>query len=367
MIAPRRLRPEARGSRGFTLIELMVGLVIGLISCIVIAQVLATSEGRRRTNVSGSEAQVVAAMAMYTVQRDVQMSGYGLTAATSGLGCPIVAKFNGTSFSFTLAPLLITQGANGAPDTIMLMSSAKLSYSVPARVVTDHPRTAANFFVNSTIGMATGDLMIAVPPTIDANNWCSIFNITNLPGNTQVIHNAGSGGDWNQPGGQTIFPNAGYPAGSYLIDLGQFATTTYSVGPQATLQQATFSTTTGTSTTVDLYPDIVNLKALYAKDSDGDGVVDTYDAAQPADAAAWQKVKGVRLAIVARSPKMERDDVTVANPSWDVGTTGTVAGATACGASMCLPLKVDALTDWKKYRYKVYDTFVPLRNLLWKT
>jgi type IV pilus assembly protein PilW len=354
-------------TRGFTLIELMVGLVIGLIATIVIAQVLVVSEGRRRTTVSGSDAQVSGALAIYAVQREAQMSGYGLGASINALGCTIKAQYNSTNYTFTLAPLVITQGTSGAPDTIQVMSSAKLNYSVPSRVVTDHPRTAANFFVNTTIGTAVGDLMIAVPPTWDANNWCSIFNITNLPGNTQIIHNSGNGGDWNQPGGQTIFPTAGYPAGSLLIDLGQFVTRTISVSANNTLQATTFNTSGATSTTEDLYPDIVNMKAMYAKDTNGDGLVDTYDNTTPTTAAGWQQVKGIRLAMVARSAQMEKDNVTAANPLWDVGTTGTVAGSATCGSSSCVTLKVDGGTNWQQYRYKVYDTFVPLRNLLWQS
>lgn len=354
-------------ARGFTLVELMVGLAIGLFATLVIAQVLTVSEGRRRTTVSGSDAQVSGSLALYSVQREVEMSGYGVTAAVGGLGCPIKAQRNGVDYTFTLAPLLITQGASGAPDTLQMMSSAKLSYSVPARVVTDHPRTAANFFVNTTLGGQVGDLMIAVPATFDANNWCSIFNITNLPGNTQIIHNNGSGGDWNQAGGQTIFPNAGYPAGSYLVNLGQFVTRTMTVGATKTLQVTTFSTSSVTSTVEDLYPDVVQLKALYAKDTNGDGLADTYDYTTPTTSAGWQEVKGIRVAVVSRSAQMEKDNVTAANPLWDVGNTGTVNGSATCGTSKCVSIKVDNLADWQRYRYKVYDTIVPIRNLLWRT
>jgi len=354
-------------ARGVTLIELMVGLAIGLLATLVIAQVLTVSEGRRRTTVSGSDAQVSGSLALYSVQREVEMSGYGVTTAVAGLGCPIKAQKNGVDYTFTLAPLLITQGANGAPDTLQMMGSAKLSFSVPARVVVDHPRTAANFFVNTTLGAQVGDLMIAVPATYDANNWCSIFNVTNLPGNTQIIHNNGNGGDWNQAGGQTIFPNAGYQAGSYIVNLGQFVTRSMTVGAAKTLEVTTWSTATVATTVEDLYPDVVQLKALYAKDTNGDGLADTYDYTTPTTSAGWQQLKGIRVAVVSRSAQMEKEDVTFANPLWDVGNTGAVNGSAACGTSKCVSIKVDNLPDWQRYRYKVYDTVVPIRNLLWRT
>ncbi len=354
-----------REQGGFTLIELMVGMVIGLLATVVIAQVLVVSEGRRRTTVSGSDAQVSGALALYSVQREAQIAGYGMTAAVGGIGCPIKAQRNGVDYNFTLAPLVITDGASGAPDRLLIMSSGKLNYSVPATVRTNHPRTAANFFVNTTIGMEVDDLMIAVPQTFDANNWCSIFNVTNLPGNTQIIHNSGTGGSWNQPGGQTIFPNAGYPAGSMIVNLGQFVTRDIGVSATQTLEARTFSTTTALTTTEDLYPDIVNLQALYGKDTDGNGVVDTYDNTTPTTGAGWRQVLAVRIAIVARSAQMEKEGVITAEPLWDVGTAASVTGSAACGTSNCVTLKIDTLPDWQRYRYKVYDSVVPLRNMLW--
>ena len=372
------LRPlRQRRVHGFTLIELMVGMVIGLLTTIVIAQVLVNSEGRRRTTVSGSEAQVNGALALYAVQRDVLMAGYGLTSAVDGIGCEIRAQRNGVNFPFTLAPVVITDGAAGAPDSLLTMGSAKLSYSVPARVVTNHPRTAANFFVNTTLGTVDGDLMLAVPGVIDANNWCSMFNVTGIGGASQIIHNSGSSGPWNQPGGQTIFPAAGYgaigsyasnpAAGSYLINLGQFVTQRVQISAGQVLQAATFSTATAATTTEDLFPDIVNLQAFYGKDTDANGVVDTYDNTTPTTSAGWRQVLSVRIAVVARSVQMEREDVTTTQPLWDVGNATTVAGSAACGTSRCVTVIVNTLPDWQRYRYKVYDSIVPLRNMLWRS
>lgn len=371
-------RPIVR-QQGVTLIELMVGLVIGLFVTIVIAQVLVVAEGRRRTTATGADAQVNGALALYTLQRDIQMAGYGMTTGAQGIGCGIRAQRAGVNYTWTLAPVVITDGAAGAPDSVLVMTSAKSNYSVPARVVVDHPRTAANFFLNSTVGIAEGDLMLAVPKTIDASNWCSVFNVTATGaggsgagsgsglGLNQIIHNSGSGGEWNQPGGSTIFPDAGYPAGSYVVNLGQFVTREYQISAGRALQLSTFDTAGAATTADDLYPQIVNLQAFYGKDTDADGVVDTYDAVTPTTNAGWRQVLALRVAVVARSTQMEKDSVTTSEPRWDVGTAATVAGSAACGASRCVTIKVDALPDWQRYRYKVYDSLVPLRNMLWRS
>ena len=385
-------RKHRRSTSGFTLIELMVGMVMGLLVTVVIAQVLVSSEGRRRTTVAGSDAQANGALALYTLQRDIQAAGYGMTSILRGLGCPIRAERGGVSFPFVLQPLAITDGAAGAPDTLLVMSSAKLNFSAPARITADHPPTAANFFVSTTLGIEDGDLMIAVPATLDTvnnppQNWCSVFQVTGTgqgqgqgqgQGLNQVIHNSGNGGDWNQPGGSTIFPTLGYPnptkpgyeAGSYVVNLGQFVTRTYSIANQA-LVQTTFNSAAALSSTDELFPHVVNLQAFYGKDTNGDGVVDTYNNATPTNGAGWDQVRSVRIVVVARSAQMEREPVTAAEPLWNVGTAASVTGATAsvaCGAGrMCVTLNVNGLADWQRYRYKVYDSVVPVRNLLWRS
>ena len=60
--------------------------------------------------------------------------------------------------------------------------------------------------------------------------------------------------------------------------------------------------------------------------------------------------------------------MTAAAPNCDVAATSTITGTTTCnGASKCFALKVSQVPDWKHYRYKVYDTVIPLRNMLWNS
>jgi type IV pilus assembly protein PilW len=343
-----------------------------MVATLVIANVLLVAEGQRRTVTAGSDAQVNGSLSLYTIQRDVQMAGYGLLSSLTGLGCEIRAQRSGANFSWTLAPVVIADGANGAPDSVTVLLSATDRYSVPVRVVVDHPKEAANFFTNTTIGISEGDLMLAVPATIDADNWCSVFSVTGLghgggggQGQNQVLHNSGNDGPWNQPGGQTIFPDAGYPAGSYLVNLGQLTNRTYSVSATNSLLATALDTSSGTTTTRDLFPGIVNLQAYYGFDTDGDGVVDSYTATTPTSNDGWRQLVTVRMAIVARSGQFEKEDVTHSDPQWDVGLAVPVAGATACSGSNCVTLKVSHLADWKRYRYKIYDVVVPVRNMLW--
>ena len=82
-------RGTRRRARGVSLIELMVGLLIGLLAVLVISQVLFAVEGQKRTTTSGADAQLTGTLALYTLQRELEMAGYGLTTSQLGLGCTI--------------------------------------------------------------------------------------------------------------------------------------------------------------------------------------------------------------------------------------------------------------------------------------
>jgi len=119
---------------------------------------------------------------------------------------------------------------------------------------------------------------------------------------------------------------------------------------------------------------IVLLKALYGRDTDGNGTVDVYDTTTPTDNAAWRNVLSVRLVLVARSGQRERDEVTAAEPTWNAAGSAAVTydaypgSRTTCaaGAATCdLPLPISYLSDWKHYRYKIFDSAVQVRNLMW--
>jgi type IV pilus assembly protein PilW len=353
--------------RGVSLVELMIGLALGLVVTLVVAQVLSFAEGQKRITSGGSDAQVNGALALYTLQRELQMAGYGLTGDQAALGCPVHARFGnaGAAFTWPLAPVSITDGANGASDQITILSASR-PFSVPLLVTVDHAKAGDRFVVRSPIGVAAGDLLIAVPEGYSAaTNWCTAFNVSSLAGSNQLVHASGASGPWNQAGGSSIMPDAGYPAGTMLVNAGQLINRNFGISASNALRQRSLNLATAASDEQELFPQLVNLQAMYGKDTNDDGVVDTYDTTTPTTNAGWRQVLAIRLAVVARSVNYDKNEVTTAEPLWDVGTSATVAGSAACGASQCLTLKVDSLADWKHYRYSVFDVVAPLRNLLW--
>lgn len=365
---PVRSQPDPVYMRGFTLIELMIGMAVGLISTLAITQIMLSSESQKRMATSGSDAQVSGLLAITTLRQNIQMAGYGFATESTAVGCPLEANYNGAAiagFPANLVPVVITDGVNGAPDSIRLLSSTKDSFSVPVRIIPPgyDPASASfntAFPVASVRGIANGDLMVAIT---DSTVNCQVFQVTADPGG---LYQADRGvSNWNLAG----FPSSTYGDGTYLINLGRLSDITYTVSALGTLQANTFALSATSvpsySGAADIFGNTVNLQAYYGKDTDGDGAIDTWDVVLPTSNALWKQVLAVRVAIVSRSNQYEKEEVTQANLLWDVGANSTIAGAATCGSSKCLTLKIDGLADWKHYRYKLVDSVIPLRNMIW--
>lgn len=360
--------PRPRGRRlqqGFTLVELMVGVTIGLLSTLVIASVLVYSEASKRSASTGSDAQINGGLAIYAIQRQLKMAGYGLATDGQVAGCALTAQFGGANIAGlppTLAPALITQGADGAPDTLRVLAAATAGFSLPVALGSPFYDPAGpgdqrtRMVVKSSVGIAAGDLLALV---YGRDLACQVFQAS-ATDTGQVTRNDSATWNGNQ------FPNAASADGAFLINLGTLSDLTFSVTADNKLRQTRFDLPTQANVNQDLQSNIITMKALYGKDTDGDDVVDTFDAVTPANNAGWLQVRAVRVAIVARSAQFEKDEVSSAQPLWDVGKFATVAGTAACGESKCLTLKIDGASDWKHYRYKVFDVLVPLRNQVWR-
>ena len=105
---------------------------------------------------------------------------------------------------------------------------------------------------------------------------------------------------------------------------------------------------------VPVASNIVSLRAEYGRDTTApmDGTVDAFDQTAPANACDWSRISAVRFALVARNSELDKASVTTAAPTW------------AAGASAPIDLTADA--NWQNYRYKTFQTIVPLRNMAWQ-
>ncbi len=114
-------------------------------------------------------------------------------------------------------------------------------------------------------------------------------------------------------------------------------------------------------TQVQLANNVVSLKAMYGISDANSQVVTNWVRATGAWAtptlADARRIKAVRIAVVVRSPLKEKAEgdaqacitTTTAPESWPDGPA--------------IDLSNDA--DWRCYRYRAFETIVPLRNVLW--
>jgi type IV pilus assembly protein PilW len=160
---------------------------------------------------------------------------------------------------------------------------------------------------------------------------------------------------YNKAGGEGISNSTS----ALLFTLGRSpSVVTYQIG-NGRLQSNTVLPAVATPL-ADIGDGIVQLKALYGKDTDGDGVVDTWNNVLPATSAQWMQVRAVRIALLSRSAQLEKTAVTsdcvapnnpTNSPFWSAGCFTMTNPADG--------------TDWHYYRYRVYETVVPLRNMIW--
>ncbi len=367
------LLSQRRTQRGFSLIELMVGMAIGLVTVLIIAQVALVYEGQKRTTTSGSDAQINGALALQRLQSEIQTAGFGMTSGgTTGCG-EIRGRRNNVAYNRIMAPVVITDGGGNAPDSLQILGSSNAALALPIRVYGDHQRADTSFLIDkgTGLGVRKGDLMLAIPTTQlgttqTTPSWCSLFTVSSNPTDTALEHRADAEWPWNQDPTNTIFPGAvdasiSYAASSFLINLGTLLDHRFSIRDAAagsamrSLRLDSFDSTTGNTTSTDLFGNIVNLQAVYGRDTNADQQVDTWTAVNPATAAEWAQVIAIRVALVARSDQAEKTAVNAPAPVWHPdGITAT-------------PLPVDNVADWQRYRYKVFEVVVPLRNMLWQS
>jgi type IV pilus assembly protein PilW len=429
MSTPSTRRPARRRSRGLSLIEILVGLVIGMIGIVVIFQVLAVSESRKRTTVQGSDAQSAGAIGLYSLQRDVQLGGYGFGGADSKqIGC-LVRAYDvtppGKAIDFRLYPVEIIQGENlptpgagaaGSPDVIrVLWGNSNQFVTTRAWTVSGAMATISG----GRAGLDYGDLLVLTgdpPSTPGASTECALVQVTDRP---VLSNDIGHDLDYNLlpgPPPETLPPGATNPprfnkdattwpasvftpTSGFVLNLGkQPRRVEWSINANRLMVAETLFGLP----TVEAADGIINLQAEYGIDRNNNQVIDptewtetppnnTLIPADPANPCAdsppvsWRCVRAVRVALLARSTQWDKTACSP-NPQWTSGVDGG-------GVSVPPTLKpfvmsnVDGTADtstgcpnpasptdpnltpnnWRLYRYSVYETVIPLRNMIWGT
>lgn len=351
-------RSEYRRIKGFSLVEVMVGMVIGMIGIIVMMQLFSLTEGQKRATTGSGDAQSAGAIALYGLQRDIRQSGYGITDIRL-LGCNILLRAGVTLNS--IAPVTINHASipAGDPNTDTLLIVYGNSNSSPqGEVITDQTSAATPpYTVAALASFLVNDRVIAAPATRLTPCSLMLDTVTGVGANVAVT--TGSAG----MGQGTLFSLGQAPKVLvYAVHRGNLTICDYMTSNCAaacTMTDGPAGTAVGGSCNASWVPiasNVVSMRAEYGRDTSVpmDAIVDTYDQTTPATACGWSMAAALRLALVVRSGQFEKTVVTAGAPVW-AGTTSAT------------PVLINLTTEanWQNYRYKLYQTTVPLRNVSW--
>lgn len=362
--------------------EILVGMAVGLVVMIVIYQVIATYEGIKRTTTSGADTQQNGIFSLTTMERDIRAAGWG-TPTASIMSCAAYFTYfsdgtvSGPVPNFPQTPVRITDGgtAAGASDSITMLWGSSVRANVLDALlqnVTANPTGTAAANLQPVTKVALSSTGGFVWLTDDLGN-CALTRIT------ATAVNAASPGTvilWHDPATGTAAQPTYNPPAAYMTaqgwpvtyntnpriyDVGALTQRTYSVVNGSLLSQDYFSS----STQVQVANNIVSFKAQYGISDAGSQVVNNWVSATNGGSGNWatpsvadfRRIKAVRIAVVARSPLKER----------------LAPGATACTITTVAPVSwpggpaIDLSNDpdWRCYRYRAFETVVPLRNVLW--
>ncbi len=421
---------------GFSLIEILIGMTIGLVVILVIMQTMSLFESQRQRSSGASNMQSNGLLALYSLEQETRQAGYGMAVNYQGYGdlpCVKINGYGGTVGVFDAIPISIN--SSGVLDSITLTRidstmgglitggliarvsspvAAQADLTAAAGIVLDvasgvlkpagivqtvayYPASATlpdnlAYRVSSSIAdtvllsSVSGVVPKAACTLLTVNKFVSavayapeVFNASNVSTQSAVsawtrlsfAYASNVGFDTTQV---PVFQS--HPVGTAVM---------HNLGANPTLVRTTFTvnaagqyikTINGASSVVA--DNIMSMQAQYGIAPAGAAAINCWvnptaagtnpaSVACPAgDAANWtpaglqatpdniKRIKAIRVAIVARNTMMEK-------------ATKGVCTTTATAPISWLNGPVIDLTsnpDWKCYRYKVYQTIIPLNNVI---
>lgn len=334
---------SARHERGFSLIELLVGVVLGMIAVIVVMQVFSLSERGQRTATSGDEAQTNGAIAIAQLQRDIRQSGHGaanLVLAGCNLTLPTARVLN------TLGPVTVNHAdipvGDAGSDTLLVVYSSGNGAPEGDRINSEPD--AVTYSVATASAFSINDRVIAANQVRPAPCNLLMDRVSAQPVGANVAVATGAVGIQD-----TLF-NWGLSPKilAYAVRNGRLTQCDLMVNDCSALTAQAW---------VEIIDNVVNLRAQYGRDTSAapsDCSVDIFDQTTPSTANQWARMSAVRFAITTVSGQKEKTEVTVA------------ANAPTWAGSADDPINLSADNEWQYYRYKVFEAVVPLRNLAWQ-
>jgi len=236
MSAQNGFAATRRSSLGFTLVELMIAMLLGLILIGGVVSVFLANKQSYRTNEALSQIQDGSRVAFELLARDIRQAGGTpcgnttrvanvLNGATgnwyAGWGQPVFGVTDATTVNNPALPHAVAPDATHRRDAVVLLGTGDLGIQI---VPGPSANPAVTKIVNPTNNLATGDIVMACD-----RDHATIFQVTTYnSNNVSVTHNSGSKGSpgnctkgldfpvsCGNVGATTTFTNSAYIAKFY--------------------------------------------------------------------------------------------------------------------------------------------------------
>ncbi|SHN11536.1 type IV pilus assembly protein PilW [Duganella sacchari] len=389
---------------GFSLVELMVSVVIGMLALLFATRLVISGETNKDAAVGGGDSMQNGMLAMFSLSGDASTAGWGLNDRTVA-GCNTTfsdqrgyALLSVKRDATDITPLaaVVIQSNNAAPDVISFNSGSSNAGVGSILMTADYG--GESYVVGaqgSPYGYNNGDVLVVAPQSPDRP--CTVMQMAGFNPATghsaEMLLNTGGAYRYN-------------PAASMAQAYAKNVTFLYNLGQPNLLHFHTWSVQNGIlrlratdlagseQNGASVSDNIVSIKAQYGFDTralanydpnpagngtqmlpttnggmqltrwsptmidaDGDGVV-----GGPGD---YQRIAAVRIAVVARSKTVEKPNL--AGQCTATGTLPTVFSTSVPNGVAAVPVQVNVAVagdavSWKCYRYRVFETIVPILN-----
>ncbi|WP_022947032.1 PilW family protein [Methylohalobius crimeensis] len=310
---------------GISLVEIMVSLVSGLILTAGVIQIYVANKQTYRVNDASARIQENVRFAMELLARDLRMAGYDGCAGSARI---LVNTLNDTSsflynYGNAIYGFEATSDSAWTPTVDASITSplggrdivtirGTFESGVP---ITGQPSNSndcnnsssytADLKIADTSGLDDGDIVIAG----DCSK-ASIFQITNININDNVVHNTGAG----TPGNATKNLGACYAGKGSLTKI---TTRTFYIRNNAAGVPALYRKD-GSADAEELVAGIEDMQILYGVDSNGDESANQFLRAN--DVTDWNRVTSARISLLLRSSE---DNITTDSQSYKYNDSTT--------------------------------------------
>lgn len=326
----------ARHQGGFSLVELMVAVVIGLALTLALTTIMVRYEGGRRVLTSSNDLSLTSAFVSFELDRELRSAGSGFAQSPEIFGCTLRVSrsstqilprgaafpvpFDQVNTSPRLVPVLIHAGLGaGGSDVLAVLTGAsglgELGIDVKPLSATD-----TDLRIRNTVGVVANDLVLVA----EQGRGCLLEQVTSpfVGGASELISFGGVYAATDVDGlrlsdfGSSANPSKVWPLGNVVGRAPQMQL--LGVGDKATLFSYDLLRLNGGDAAQPLANGVVDMRALYGVDTDADGRIDSwvapttvgYTSASLSDGTAasqarLQTILAVRVGLVLRSDRVE--------------------------------------------------------------